>query len=560
MGGSFFDKAKGATKRAANIEQKTGANGEKEKIKTGSNLGREITRVETARTELFKKSEYVNPVPYIEKAAQHDKTFYGLLHTGDKEGKPFFLNDGDTTHEIYVGSTGTGKGVLLGNKTLEAMKKKKGVIIIDPKKDAFLPQICKDELERQGRPDDFQVCSFPNNFGYMGINEFDTYIDISNKFIDALDLQETGNAGVDYYKKNQRVLLRKVLKLFFDGDFGVIVKKNFTDILFHLKALKEDLEKQERLEKEQSKIKQSANVIAQCEKRFFALKKIEAVYWDNTTIETLDSLVKSVAEIAESANIYKNYDLTGALYEGKVLYLKVDMLDAASLKMTKMLITDAIQQARRKKANTVIIADELSFYANQTIAGALATVRSMGLKFLLALQDLAQMKEEHIRNAILSNCNVKMFYKISDKQTLEYVEKTGGKEAVTAYGVGSDGDYRLSQQTEEVLNATRIRAMPRQSVGILMAEALPESVIVRTNFVKTIDTQEFAWEEYDTPQETDIFAAAEAAGEQPISFDDLNDKEKLSRYKIEMEEVSILENSDLFGISYTSKEISGEGL
>ena len=543
MGGSFFEKANRAGSKK---EHRTG---EKEKIATGSSLGREITNIKNAKEEFFKNKDRVDPVPYIQDSVNKGKTFYGFIHGGKEDGKPFMLNESDTTMEIYVGSTGTGKGVYLGNKALEAMRYKKGLIIIDPKKDAFLPQICLEELERQNRLEDFQVCSWENNFGYMGINDFDTYKDVANKFIDALDLSPSDNPGVDYYRKNGRVLLSKVLKIFFDGTLGVLVKKDFQDILFHLKALKEDMEKQELLEKEISKMKPNANLIEKFNIRYYDLKKIDTIYWDTTTIETLDSLVKSISEIADAANIFKKYDLRGALYEGKVLYLHVDMLDYASLKMIKMMITDAVIQARRKKANTTIIADELSFYANQTIAGALATVRSMGLKFLLALQDLSQMKEEHIRNAILSNCNVKMFYKISDKQTLEYVEKIGGKEAVTAFSLNHEGEYKISQQSEEVMNATRIRALPRQGVGIIIAEQMNEPIIVRTNFIKV--SQEFDWSVYEYPKkQKGLFEDIEIE-----EFEKEKDKDKLARYKISMEKQELLENSELFGIIYNSEKV-----
>lgn len=485
MGKSAFD----------NIIEKNKPSTGKRKIDTGSSLGRPITTIETAKSELYRSADYVDPVPFIDAAIQNRNTFYGMLHGGDEDGKAFTLPEASTTMEIYVGSTGTGKGVFLGNKALEAIKKKIGLIIIDPKKDAFLPQICREELERQNRLEDLQIAVWPENFGYMGINDTDTHKETANKIIDAIDLTPSENPGVDYYRKNGRVLLTKILKLFYDGTLGKTVKKDFSDILFHLQMLKEDMEKQTLLEREVGKMKPNNNLIEKYRERFFKLSDIEKVYWDTTTIETLDSLVKSISEIAEGANIFKKYTLDGALYQGKVLYLRVDMLDVASLKMVKMMVADAIQQARKKMANTIIIADELSFYANQTIAGALATVRSMGLKFLLALQDLAQMKDESIRNAILSNCNVKLFYKISDKTTLEYVEKIGGKEAVTAYASNHEGEYRITQQTEEIMNTTRIRALPRQSVGIIIAEEMNAPVIVRTNFVKVSD--QFAWEPYE---------------------------------------------------------------
>jgi len=540
----FFDKLNKINNKKNTIEKQQST-----KI-LSSKFGREITTIENAKATFFKKSKYQNPTNFIEKSVELNKTFYGLYHGGENDGKPFVLDENSTTMEIFVGSTGTGKGVLLGNKALEALKKRKGLIIIDPKKDAFLPQICLEELTRQGRSEDFQVCSWSDNFGYQGINEWDTYKDVANKFVDALDLTPSDNPGVDYYRKNSRVLLTKILKLFFDGTLGVIVKKDFQDILFHIQMLKEDMEKQKLLEAELSKFKSNQNLINKYEKRYFELEKIENVYWDTTTIETLDSLSKSLSEISDSANIYNKYDLTGALYQGKVLYLKVDMLDVASLKMVKMMITDAIQQARRKKANTTIIADELSFYANQTIAGALATVRSMGLKFLLALQDLSQMKEEHIRNAILSNCNVKIFYKISDKSTLEYVEKISGKDAVSMISINDKSETTIKQQLEEVINATKIRALPRQGVAIVIAEELNQPHIIRTNYIEV--SKEFDWEKYENFEDLSYFNKINSLKNDTII---ISDKEKIEKFKISISETKILENSDIFGISYTSEEI-----
>ena len=515
-----------------------------ENIGIGSKYGHPITSRALAKKELFHQPQNFDPISFIEEAAQKNFNFYGLYHYGDKKGQPFFIDENETTMEIYVGSTGTGKGVLLGNRALEAIKKKKGVIIIDPKKDEFLPQICKEELERQGRADDFQVVSWPNNFGYDGINEDDSYQDIANKLIDAFGLEETGEGGVDYYRKNERVMLKKVLKLFFDGSLGVIVKKDLKDILFHIIKLKEDLEKQELLEREMSKNKSSFSKLEELGKRYFNTELINKIYWDMTTVETLDSLTKSFSELLEAGNIFKKYDLGGALYEGKVIYFKVDMLDISSLKMIKLMINDAIQQARRKKADTIIIADELSFYANQTIAGALATVRAMGLKFLLALQDLAQMKDEHIRNAILSNCNVKMFYKISDKTTLEYVEKIGGKDLITKYTKSVEKGDTFAQDTEDFLNATKIRALPRAKVGIVIAEALPSPEIIQTNHIEV--SQKFDWEHYEKADNRIDLSSIKG---------ELRENRDYNYRTFIKDEKKLLENSDLWAVEFGTEEL-----
>ena len=513
-----------------------------EMIGVGSKYGNPVTSRTLAKKELFFKPKRIDPVPFIKEASNKDLNFYGFYHNKDKNQEAFNLEDSETTMEIYVGSTGTGKGVLLGNRALEAIKKGKGVIIIDPKKDVFLPQICKEELERQGRADDFQVISWSDNFGYDGINEFDTYQNIANKLIDGFGLEETGEGGVDYYRKNERIMLKKVLKLFFDGSLGVIVKKDLKDILQHIIKLKEDLEKQELLEQEMSKNKPNFNKMKELEKRFFDTNLIDKIYWDKTTVETLDSLTKSFNELLEAGNIYKKYDLQGALYNSKVIYFKVDMLDISSLKMIKLMINDAIQQARVKTANTIIIADELSFYANKTIAGALATVRSMGLKFLLALQDLAQMKDESIRNAILSNCNVKLFYKISDKTTLEYVEKIGGKDLVTKFTKSIEKGDTFSQDLEDYLNATKIRALPRAGVAIVIAEALASPEIIQTNFVAV--SKQFNWDSYEKPDN--------------ITLSSIKSNIESKKYNFRTfvkDERKLLENSDLWAVEFGTEDI-----
>jgi len=517
-----------------------------EEIRVNTRLGRAITSINSAKEELFEKQPRKDPVPFIEKAAKENLNFYGFFHTGENKGEPFFLPENETTMEIYVGSTGTGKGVLLGNRALEAIKKKKGVIIIDPKTDGFLPQICLEELTRQGRPQDFLVAAWPYNFGYDGINEEDDYIAVANKLTDAFGWEESDNPGVDYYRKKSRVMLKRVLKMFFNGDLGVIIKKDLNQIAKNIIKLASDLKKQQDLETELNKTKPNYDKIEELQKRYFNTDLLLKQHWDKQAVDTLESIAESFGELIEAGHIYKNFDLKGALYEGKVLYFRVDMLDISSLKMIKLMINDAIQQARIKKADTIIIADELSFYANQTIAGALATVRSMGLKFLLALQDLAQMKDEHIRNAILSNCNVKLFYKISDAKTLEYVEKIGGKELVTAYSTSAAGESVLTQKQEEYLNTTRIRALPRTETAIIVAEALYKPEIVRTNFVAV--NKEFDWSKYQHPPKKSIF-------DNIISKDKDKDDDNFRFITKAKEAKELIKGSDLLAISFETDEI-----
>lgn len=534
---SIFERSAGAKREERGGEEVA-------KTARGSVHGRPMTTIESAKKELHYKSDRVDPIQHIEEAIKRRCMYFGQVHNGEKKGEPFFIPNDEKTHTILVGSTGTGKGVLIGNFALEAIKMGIGLIVIDPKQDVFLPQILLEELTRQGRPKDLQVCSWPFNFGYNGINEWDSPIDIANKLTDALSLEEVqGNEGANYYRRNGRVLLLKVLKIFFSGDLGVIVKKDLQDILDHIRYLKEDLEKASLLQKLLEKNNYNADLARKYQQRYYDKDKLEAIYWDETTLETIDSLSKAISELSEVATITSEFDLRGALYEGKVLYVKVDMLDAASLKMVKVLIADAIQQARRRKANVRIIDDEISFTANSTLSGALATVRSMGLEFVLALQDLSQMRTG-VREAIMSNCNVKIFYKISDDLTIKYVQTLGGKEVVSTLTV-SAGNESIKTAQEDALNMTRIRALPRAGVGIVIAEYCNAPVIVQTNYIAT--SKEFDWDRYNRPPEK------RGHFEDVCAF-----KRDRVNYELKVKEVkALIEGSELFGISFESTKIAG---
>ncbi len=504
--------------------------------------GRPITTAKNAKKELYFNPERANPLEYIN---QNGKAFYyGMEHINTKI-KPVYIPENEVTMQLLIGSTGTGKGVLFGNFLAEKIMRKEGVIIIDPKQDAFMPQIAKEMLEKQGRPNDLLIANFPTDFGYSGINKDDTYSDIANKLIDAFGLEETGNPGVDYFRKNERVMLKKVLKLFLNGGLGEVIPKDLNKIAEAIVTLSQDLKKKQQYEDEMAKNKPNFQLIQKTQDRFFNGDLVEKLNFVKKDIETLESLATSFDEFVSSANISSKINLDEALYKGKVIYLKIDMLDIASLKIAKICITDAIQKARKKLPSTKIwiIADEISFYANQTLAGALATTRGFNLNFILALQDISQMKEENIRNAILSNVNVKIFYKPSDKLTLEYLELLGGKEAVTKFSK-KENDLTISQDTEFIYNATRVRAVPRAGVAIMVSEYLSTPVIIQTNFIAV--AHPFKWEELEN-QELKVEFEKET-----LTKDDISNK--VSKYRQKFKGLTDLGNG-LLSMNFENEEL-----
>lgn len=112
-----------------------------------SDYGRGISSLAAEIMENWREAKIYNPVEFL----KDDKSFIGLDHG---TGEPLYIDSGDLVHTLITAPTRAGKGIYFGIKAVESLRAKKGLIIIDPKEDDFLPQICKEELEKQNRKDD----------------------------------------------------------------------------------------------------------------------------------------------------------------------------------------------------------------------------------------------------------------------------------------------------------------------------------------------------------------------------------------------------------------------
>ena len=453
-----------------------------------SAYGRALTSIQSAKNELFKEHISFNPLNFLNTQEQ----FFGIKNNTQQ---PFYVPFKDSTHLLYVGATRSAKGVALAHRAVEAMRLRKGLIVIDPKKDDFLPQIISEELERQGRPNsDMLIASWSNNFGYSGFNLDDTYLDFSNKLIVALDLSPTGDPKADYYRRNERTLLKSIIKIYFNSYelLGVQFEHNYKSLANFIKYLIHDMKSIESYYRESAKNKPNFDILENLNALYFAKKAFSLLELRQEDERTLQGLYQTILEFCDS-NIYTNINLDSALYDNKIIYIQADQLDDASLKMLKMLQVDIIQKAKKKAANTVVIADEVSFYATKTLADSLSTIAGFGVHYILAMQDLAQLQDDSIKKPILSNCQTKLFYKSSDFETLRYIQELSGKELVTQISKRNEVTT-INQTQEDYLNITRLRALKRDRVAVLICEALNAPAIVQTWHIEV--KHKFDWSKY----------------------------------------------------------------
>lgn len=218
------------------------------------------------------------------------------------------------------------------------------------------------------------------------------------------------------------------------------------------------------------------------------------------------------------------------------------MENMSSLQMLKTMYVDISQTVRREKskgilANCHIVYDEISFYVDKKMSGGLSVLGGFGINCSLLLQDLGQIEDEGIKNSILSNSTVKLFYKISDKSTLDYVTLLGGEELVSKYSKRNLEDS-YQQELEPLLNTTRIRAMWFQQHAILIAEYFNTAMFIETDFVKV--SCAFDWNklnnEYCKQTEKYKFEKKEIK-----AFDDAAEIKAANEHKAQNDEIKVKE-------------------
>ena len=440
-----------------------------------SAYGRAITSIASAKDELFHESVSFNSLKYI----VANKYFLGLDH---QTQKPVYNQE--SIHTQIVAPTRSGKGVFIGIKVIEAIRNKQGLVIADPKEDDFLPQVIIEELERQNRLNDLCIVNWPNDFGYTVFSGNDTIEEATKKITIMLNLIENDTElGASHYRKSERIMLSKVMNIFFNSKqlLALSFERTLASLSQFLRYITHDLNVSFEFLKEQEKAKPNMDRLIKLSKRYFESDLFAKLDLKYSQISTLESLQFSISEF-ENVAIHNKFNLADALTKGKILYIKSDMLDETALKFLKLVITDIIQQSKKLKTQTncLVILDELSFYPTQILSAGLATAAGFGVKFILSYQSEAQMRDENLRVAIKDNCQTKIYYKTSDDKTLKYIELLSGLELVSQ--ISKKGhEITIRQQQEEHMNITRLRALPRSRVAILIEENFNEVKIFQTS-------------------------------------------------------------------------------
>lgn len=508
-------------KREEQKEQKT-----KSVYAQKSIYGRGISSIDSEISLMYKEAKDFDPLLYI----VNDSYFLGLDHITQE---PLYLNPKDVVHALITAPTRAGKGIFFGIKAVESLRKRKGLIVFDPKEDEFLPQIIQEELLKQDRPNDFIVWNWPNDFGY-NVFEDDTSIEASKKLAIMLNLiEKEDEAGASFYRKSERIALKKLVDIFFESKelLGVEFERDLPSLCRFIGYVVDDLVNSIEYSKEKNKPKPNVDLLLQCAKRYFNPKLFSInISFRERDIPTLESLHFSLSEF-ENILFSNTYSILDALIKGKCIYIKSDMLDETALKFLKFVIADIVNKARKHKkyTNCLVIADEVSFYPTSILSAALATVAGFGVQFILAYQDDGQLLDENLKAAIKSNCQTKLYYKSSDISTIEYIEKLSGMELVSK-ATKNGMELTIRQEQETLLNINRQRALPKARVALLIQESLPKPLILDSSPIKVLQT--FDWAHINSKKILNHFTKLEKA------FSVNEAKKKVNKVNKEVDEIN----------------------
>jgi hypothetical protein len=369
--------------------------------------------------------------------------FLGLAHPGRS---PVYIPTDlyRERHMQIIGPTGSGKGVLLGNLAAQAVAAGTGLVVIDPKRDEFLPRILADACERAGRTLHIVDLQEGRPGGWQPFRSGRAHERVA-RAIEAFDLNPSGSTA-DFYKIEGKELLTRLMS------------KTDGSIAQALAWLEED----------EQHTRPGQKLPGLLERNYFKI-------WGRR---------KNLNPPEGGFNLNK------ALAVGDVVYLRSDPNDP---ELTIPLRAFLMQIAQWKFAHPdsthlTIIADEVSLYASPFLAQMLATIRATRTNVILAYQSLTDLEAAAsnpsegriIRQRIDQNCQLKAFYGSQDNVTVETVEEMSGTRQVWRHqrnGSGLRVTHGRAQVEEALIPANLIRRLG-QGVALWFEPAQQARLIV----------------------------------------------------------------------------------
>jgi len=293
-----------------------------------------------------------------------------------------------TKHIQVVGTSGAGKGRLIGGLLTQFARAGEFVVMGDPKGDDWLPHLAYSECERAGieyRVLDLRSSAPPqiNLFADASPEQVAELLSV------AFNLEEEGSGGPDFYKPQDRSAARFVACAIQPGDTPASL----------CARLGEDLR------------------------------------------ERAENFFNRFSELAAMppVNASEGLSIKSMMDSGGVLYVLGSMRDASVRMLQRMLLVRILQIAEARDfvsttpRQVAVVLDEAKAWISAPAMEFLGAARSKGCHLVLSHQSLADLKTAAGMNpdatvdAVVENCSIKIFYRVQNPETAEWIARMTGE-------------------------------------------------------------------------------------------------------------------------------------
>ena len=305
-----------------------------------------------------------------------------------ENGKPIYLTKKTLPHVQIAGTTGSGKGVLLGSLAAQCLKNDEAVFWLDPKDDEWAPFVLAQAAKDAGKP--FVLVDLrPTAKAQINFFQSSSKEQIEELFLGAFSLSEKGTDS-DFYTIDDRAAASFIASQFKEVDTPASLFNKFGA----------DLE---------------------------------------TKAKKFHGLLKEMAELAP-VNAQVGVDLRKIISDGGAVYVIGSMRNAKVVRMQRMLLVKIIQLCEErdrtagKPRPVCAILDEAKCHISKPFLEGLGAARDKGLHVILAHQSLADLRDcpadlnaDAVVGAVMENCALKIIYRVEDPLTAEWMARKSGR-------------------------------------------------------------------------------------------------------------------------------------
>jgi type IV secretory pathway TraG/TraD family ATPase VirD4 len=409
------------------------------------------------KTDVREISQFL---PEVEK--QYDPRQYFSQKKGfflglNGESKAFWAAS-TLPHVQVVGTTGAGKGVVLGSLAAQCLQADEAVFWLDPKDDEWAPHLMANAAAIAVKPFhfvDLRPAAPPQlNLFYGATKE-----EREELLLAGFSLSEKG-AESDFYSIDDRWGAATVAADYQPGDTPA------------------------------SLFNRNRETLEEKAKKFFGL-------------------FREMAELP-AVNAKHGVDFVKVVEEGGAVYVVGSMRNAKVIRMQRMLLVRIIQICERRDRTqgklrpVCAILDEAKYHISKPFLESLGAARDKGLHVILAHQSQADLRDcpadlnsEAVLGAVMENCSLKLVYRVEDPETAEWMARKSGRiqvddevRRVSKNAALSEvvNDERQIRQTERFLIDENMILNLRKSQAVVFGNGLPH--FITTSPIPTIKKPE----------------------------------------------------------------------